>query len=65
MKLEIGNLVSWECAAGKLKGTISKIVLDLNAANQTVPWIMINTDRGGVRLCGTDSNLKAMRVQLA
>lgn len=65
MKLAIGSKINWVSAAGKLNGTISKIVLDQNAANHTVPWIIIDTDRGWVRLCGTDGNLKAMRVQLA
>jgi hypothetical protein len=63
MKLEIGSKISWLCAAGNLKGTIDKIVLDLNAANQTVPWLIINTEKGNVRLCGTDGNLKMMQVQ--
>jgi hypothetical protein len=65
MKLEIGNKISWICALGNLKGTIERIVLDLNAANQTVPWLIVNTDAGNVRLCGTDSNLKMMQVQAA
>lgn len=62
MKLEIGSKISWLCAAGNLKGTVERIVLDLNAANQTVPWLMIKTEKNVVRLCGTDSNLRALRV---
>jgi hypothetical protein len=64
MKLEIGNKISWICAAGNLNGTIENIVLDLNAANQTVPWLNINTDKGNVRLCGNDSNLKMLKVSV-
>ena len=63
MKLEIGSKISWLCAAGNLKGTVEKIVSDLNAANQMVPWLIVNTEKGNVCLCGTDSNLKMLRVQ--
>jgi hypothetical protein len=65
MKLKIGDKISWISAAGNLTGTISNIVLDLNAAQKTIPWIDIKIqDRlNGVRLCATDSYLKMMRVQ--
>ena len=67
MKLEIGSKISWKCAFGDLKGVVSAIVLDLNAANQTVPWIVIGLEgtKSKIRLCGTDSNLKMMKVQVA
>lgn len=67
MKLEIGSKISWVSAAGNLKGTVDNIVLDLNAANETVPWIMIKQEgaKSNVRLCGTNSNLKMMKVQVA
>lgn len=64
MKLEIGSKISWLCAAGNLNGTVERIVLDLNAANQTVPWLMVKTEKNVVRLCGNDSNLKALRVRV-
>ena len=64
MKLEIGSKIGWLCAAGNLKGTVERIVLDLNSANQTVPWLMISTEKGVVRLCGIDSNLRALRVKV-
>jgi len=65
MKLKIGDKISWVSAAGNLTGTIYNIVLDLNAAQKTIPWIDIKIqDRlNGVRLCATDSYLKMMRVQ--
>jgi hypothetical protein len=67
MKLEIGSKISWVSAAGNLKGTVDNIVLDLNAANETVPWIIIKQEgaKSNVCLCGTDSNLKMMKVQVA
>jgi hypothetical protein len=63
MKLRINDKVTWVSAAGKLSGTIANIVLDLNAADKTVPWIDVKTDRTTIRLCATDSNLKMMQVQ--
>ena len=72
MRLAIGNKVRWESAAGVKQGIVRKIVLDLNAANKTVPWITIEEDHDPVtqihrrnymvHFCATDSNLKAMRV---
>ena len=72
MRLAIGNKVRWESAAGVKRGTVRKIVLDLNAAGDTVPWITIEEDHDPVaphhrlnymvHFCATDSNLKGMRV---
>jgi hypothetical protein len=63
MKLRINDRVTWSCLAGQLTGTVVDIVLDLNAANQVVPWIDIKTDRTTVRLCATNNNLIMMNVQ--
>ena len=63
MKLEIGNKITWVSAAGKLHGEITNIVLSLNAAGQTVPWIDVaSAGRSSTRLCATDGNLKMMKV---
>jgi hypothetical protein len=64
MKLEIGTKITWVSAAGKLHGTITNIVLSLNAAGQTVPWIDIKQPGRAqiIRLCATDSYLKQMKV---
>ena len=67
MNLNINNTVSWSCAAGDLEGVITNITLNLNAANQVVPWIDVKVDEVNghvisVRLCATHQNLKAMRV---
>jgi len=65
MKLKVGSRISWVSAAGKLSGEIYNIVLDLNAANQTIPWIDIRIqDRTGLRMCDTDEYLRQMRVEL-
>ena len=63
MKLRINDRVTWSCLAGQLTGTVVDIVLDLNAANQVVPWIDIKTERNTVRLCATNNNLIMMNVQ--
>lgn len=64
MKLTTGTKVRWSSAAGNLTGEIVNIILSLNGAQQTVPWIDIKVEgkRNTVRLCATDSNLKMMKV---
>jgi hypothetical protein len=65
MNLKIGSKISWVSAAGKLTGEITNIVLDLNAAGQTIPWIDIRvTGKNGIRMCATDDYLKQMKVML-
>ena len=62
MKIQIKDTVTWKCAAGYLTGTVVDIILDLNRADDVVPWIDIKTNRTTVRLCATDSNLKMLSV---
>jgi hypothetical protein len=62
MKLRINDRVTWSCLAGHLTGTVVDIVLDLNAAGKTVPWIDVKTNRSTVRLCATDMNLAQLSV---
>jgi len=67
MNLNINDAVSWSSSAGNLEGVIINICLNLNAADKVVPWIDIAClNKEGrvysVRLCGTDQNLKMMRV---
>ena len=66
MRLTTGSLVQWSSAAGILVGTITRIDIDLNGANKMVPWIIIKRiDTGtSVMICGTDDNLKGMRVRI-
>ena len=65
MKLEIGNRITWVSAAGRLVGTIKNIVLAKNAADQVVAWIDVEYGSSrSVRLCGVDSNLKQLKVEL-
>ena len=67
MQLNINDTVSWSSSAGNLKGVITIICLNLNAATQVVPWIDIKViNKQGraysVRLCGSNQNLIMMHV---
>jgi L-arabinose isomerase len=72
MNLAIGTKVRWESAAGVKRGTIKNIVLGPAANNRVTPWIDVESlvqisdmyRLRSVRLCASDSNLKAMRVAL-
>jgi len=64
MKLEIGNRITWNSAAGVQIGTITNIVLAPNAAGDTVAWMDVKTTRTTVRLCAIDMNLAQLRVEL-
>jgi hypothetical protein len=71
MNIKVGNKITWSSAAGQLKGDVTSIVLALNAANQTIPWMDVKeiTDSAGkrlsgTRLCATDNNLKMLKVEL-
>ena len=71
MKIEIGNKIKWDSAAGVLTGTVKNIMLNLNAANQTIPWMDVAdiTDEFGSkyssnRMCANDGYLKMMKVEV-
>ena len=76
MKLEIGNKVKWISAADRelrlagitaqvREGVITNIVLDLNAAKQTIPWMIVkHPDGRSTKMCATNDYLKMMKVEL-
>ena len=76
MKLEIGNTIKWVSAADRelrmmgitaqvREGVITNIVLDLNAANQTIPWMIVeHTDGRKTKMCATNDYLKMMKVEV-
>lgn len=66
MRIDIGSVVTWNSAAGQLLGWVSKIRLDMNAADTIVPWITIERwDTGTkVTLCGTDQYIKLMKLEV-
>ncbi len=57
--IRVGDRVRWECHAGTLRGQIISIDLDLNANQELIPWITIET-----RLCGTYGYLNMMKFQV-
>ena len=67
MKLEIGSKISWKCAFGDLKGVIDNIVMDMNAAGNIIPWLVITPEgyTSNLRLAYTDDNMAMMKVQVA
>ena len=71
MKLETGTKIRWTSRAGVLTGKIKTIKLDLNAANEVCPWIIveevenyIGMSESNVCLNGTDGYLKMMKVRV-
>jgi hypothetical protein len=66
--IRVGDRVRWSSAAGTLRGEITSIDLDLNANQELIPWItietIVNNKERHVRLCGTDSYLKMMKFQV-
>ena len=76
MKLEIGNSIKWVSAADRelrmmgitaqvREGVVTNIVLDLNAANQTIPWMIVaHNDGRKTKMCATNDYLKMMKVEV-
>lgn len=67
MNFVTGDNVTWVSAAGRLNGVVGNTFLGMNAARKMVAWININTvnNKGNkytVTLCGSDSNIKMMRL---
>ena len=66
MRIEIGTVVTWSSLAGQLIGEVTKIRLDLNAANTIVPWVTIERwdTETLVTLCGTSEYLEMMKLKV-
>ena len=69
MNINIGDRIRWRSAAGCLTGTVTKIKLAPNAANQTIPWMLVEDvenwvgmSQSNVMLPGTDGYFKMMRL---
>ena len=67
MKLEIGNTIKWESAAGVLDGIVKDIFIAPAANGVQTPWMNVeyDTDLGTsvVMLCASASNLTMMKVR--
>lgn len=68
MKIVIGDMVKWVSAAGTLTGKVENIVLDLNGAGETIPWMIITPLRDGyisrLKLCASHGYLKQLKVEV-
>lgn len=71
MKLEIGTKIRWTSRAGVLTGVIKSIKLDMNAAKEVCPWILVEEvenwvgmSQSNVMLNGNDGYLKMMKVRV-
>lgn len=72
MKIEVGNNIQWESAAGKLAGNVKAILLNLNGKGETIPWLDVQDVYGyddgkihsNLRLCGNNDYLKMMKVRV-
>lgn len=71
MELEVGTCITWRSAAGNCRGVITKIMLKPAADGQITPWVLVdrfitkdNSVTAGIMLCGSDSNLKMMQVEI-
>ena len=68
MKIVIGDMVKWVSAAGTLVGKVENIVLDLNGAGETIPWMIITPTRDGyisrLKLCASRGYLKQLKVEV-
>ena len=71
MELEVGTRVTWRSAAGNCRGVITKIMLKPAASGKIAPWILVDrfitkddSVKSSVMLCGSDSNLKMMQVEI-
>lgn len=67
--IAVGDRVRYESAAGTIRGEVTRIALDMNAANQLVPWLTIafynklgKLDHAS--LCGTEDYLKMMKFRV-
>lgn len=72
MKIENGTKIEWTSRAGVLTGVVTDIVLDLNAAGETIPWLMVRDVRNtatrkhesSLRLCGNVGYMKMMKFKV-
>ena len=73
MKIKSGDTIRYQSAAGELTAVVQGIVLDLNGAGKTIPWLVISviekyagimSMRSAFRLCATNDYLKQMKVEV-
>jgi len=65
----VGDRVRWQSPVGAMRGEVKEISLKLNAKNELVPWLIIQTGSfsglshlNQVTVCGND--LKMMKFEV-
>lgn len=71
MNIKTGNTVQWVAKAGTLTGKVKSISLSLNAAGDTIPWLIVkdivdqnNKTISNVQLPGTDGYFAMMKLRV-
>ena len=71
MNIKTGNTVQWVAKAGTLTGKVKSISLGLNAAGDTIAWLIVkdivdqnNKSISNVQLPGTDGYFKMMKLRV-
>ena len=71
MRIEVGTNVRWTSKAGVLTGRVKSIRLDLNAANETIPWLTVQDivgergrQYGGIQMPATEGYFKMMKLEV-
>lgn len=69
MNINIGDIIRWRSRAGVLTGKVTKIKLAPNAANQTIPWMLVEDvenwvgmSQSNVMLPATDGYFAMLRL---
>ena len=69
MNINVGDKIRWTSKAGVLTGTVTKIKIAPNAANQSIPWMLVEDvenyvgmSESNVMLPGTDNYFSMMKL---
>lgn len=69
MNINVGDIIRWTSKAGVLTGTVTKIKIAPNAANQSIPWMLVEDvenyvgmSESNVMLPGTDNYFSMMKL---
>ena len=62
----VGDRVSYECAAGTIRGEVVSIDYALNAARDVIPWITVEYQRGEKKMRArlADTSLGMMKFKV-
>ena len=64
MNINVGDKIKWLSKAGELIGEVTKIKLAPNAADKTIPWMLVDLGDYRVMLPGTDDYFAMMKLEV-